>query len=224
VHGVLNTDNINISGESFDYGPWRFVPTYDPEFTAAYFDHNGLYAYGRRPDTLLWNLVRLAECLLPLSDKAALETALQAFAPQFHRALDLAVLRRLGLGSTSEEQDAALAAHWWAFLDASRMGFERAFFDWHGGLGSARRADAGPAGEHYAQPAFAPVRAALAGYAPAPGVKLGHPYFMGPHPCTMLVEEVEAIRAPIAERDDWSLVAAKLEAIGAMADVYGTLI
>jgi len=69
-----------------------------------------------------------------------------------------------------------------------------------------------------------PVRAALAGYAPAPGVKLGHPYFMGPHPCTMLVEEVEAIRAPIAERDDWSLVAAKLEAIGAMADAYGTLI
>jgi hypothetical protein len=49
VHGVLNTDNMNITGESFDYGPYRFLPTYDPEFTAAYFDHHGLYAFGRQP-------------------------------------------------------------------------------------------------------------------------------------------------------------------------------
>ena len=76
VHGVLNTDNINITGESFDYGPRRFLPTYDPAFTAAYFDHSGLYAYGRQPVTLLWNLVRLAECLLALAPPAALEQAL----------------------------------------------------------------------------------------------------------------------------------------------------
>ncbi len=49
VHGVLNTDNINITGESFGYGPWRFLPTYDPEFTAAYFDHNGLCALAASP-------------------------------------------------------------------------------------------------------------------------------------------------------------------------------
>jgi len=223
VHGVLNTDNINVTGESFDYGPWRFLPSYDPEFTAAYFDHTGLYAYGRQPDTLLWNLVRLAECLLPLSAKPALETALQGFAPQFQRALDLAVLRRLGLEPVNEAQDAALAQLWWAFLDASRMGFEQAFFDWHGGPGSAPRADAGPAAAHYAHPAFVSVRKAMQGYAPAPGAKLYHPYFKGMHPCTMLIEEVEAIWAPIAERDDWSLFTAKLAAIEAMADAYGTL-
>ena len=50
VHGVLNTDNINITGESFDYGPWRFLPAYDPGFTAAYFDETGLYAFGRQPE------------------------------------------------------------------------------------------------------------------------------------------------------------------------------
>ena len=60
VHGVLNTDNINITGESFDYGPWRFIPTYDPGFTAAYFDQTGLYSFGRQPDALAWNLTRLA--------------------------------------------------------------------------------------------------------------------------------------------------------------------
>src|SRR5690606_5155669 len=70
VHGVLNTDNINITGESFDYGPWRFTPVLDPEFTAAYFDQTRLYAFGKQPDTLLWNMTRLAECLLPFAAQA----------------------------------------------------------------------------------------------------------------------------------------------------------
>ena len=61
VHGVLNSDNINITGESFDYGPWRFAPTYDPAFTAAYFDTTGLYAFSRQPEAVAWNLTRLAE-------------------------------------------------------------------------------------------------------------------------------------------------------------------
>ncbi|MBC7800501.1 MAG: YdiU family protein [Gemmatimonadaceae bacterium] len=207
VHGVLNTDNINITGESFDYGPWRFLPTYDPEFTAAYFDHQGLYAYARQPDTLLWNLVRLAECLLPLSTKAALEAELQTFAPQFSRALDLAVLRRLGLAAVGPEQDAALAREWWGFLEASGVPFEQAFFDCHGGRA-------------HAHPAFGPVREAMAGFAPAPGAQVDHPYFAGAAPCTMLIEEVEAIWAPIAGRDDWSVLDAKLAAIATMADAY----
>ena len=71
VHGVLNTDNINITGESFDYGPYRFLPHYDPQFTAAYFDHNGLYAYGKQPQMILWNLERLHEALsLVIEDEA----------------------------------------------------------------------------------------------------------------------------------------------------------
>ena len=64
VHGVLNSDNINITGESFDYGPWRFTPDWDPEFTAAYFDHYGLYAFGRQPEAIHWDLAQLAGCLV----------------------------------------------------------------------------------------------------------------------------------------------------------------
>ena len=60
VHGVLNTDNMVVTGESFDYGPWRFLPYSDPSFTAAYFDEQGLYAFGRQPATGLWNLGQLA--------------------------------------------------------------------------------------------------------------------------------------------------------------------
>ena len=51
VHGVLNTDNMVVTGESFDYGPWRFLPRNDPNFTAAYFDQTGLYSFGRQPET-----------------------------------------------------------------------------------------------------------------------------------------------------------------------------
>src|SRR5690606_36395807 len=103
VHGVLNTDNINITGESFDYGPWRFLPTYDPDFTAAYFDETGLYSFGRQPDSLAWNLTRLAECLLPLSNIEALEPALNTVWPIFREQLPLAMLRRVGLASRDED-------------------------------------------------------------------------------------------------------------------------
>ena len=68
-----------------------------PAFTAAYFDQTGLYAFGRQPDTLLWNLTRLAECLLPLADRTKLEAVLHGFEPHFHRAFNAAMLRRLGL-------------------------------------------------------------------------------------------------------------------------------
>ena len=77
VHGVLNSDNINVTGESFDYGPWRFTPEWDPAFTAAYFDEFGLYAFGRQPEAIHWDVAQFAGCLAligearPLSDTLA---------------------------------------------------------------------------------------------------------------------------------------------------------
>ena len=221
VHGVLNTDNINITGESFDYGPWRFLPTYDPGFTAAYFDHSGLYAYGRQPDTLLWNLTRLAECLLALAPQPALEAALASFVPAFRAGLVAGVLRRLGLAPRTPVQDAALSAAWWAFLAESEVGFEQAFFDWFGGAGSAARARRGPAGAAYEGPAFDAFQAALAGYAAVAPERLGHRYFSRDVPCTMLIEEVESLWAPIASGDDWSVFGAKLAAVDEMRGALG---
>jgi uncharacterized protein YdiU (UPF0061 family) len=206
VHGVLNTDNINITGESFDYGPWRWLPVYDPAFTAAYFDHSGLYAYGRQPNTLLWNVTRLAECLLPLADKDALVEALGVFASAFQIEYDAALLHRLGVASQGPERDGALATAWWTALRESKMPFEQAFFDWFGGTPRAVYGEA-----------FAPVRAALEDYKPRTGAKLDHPYFAR-HPCTMLIEEVEALWAPIAARGDWSAFTAKIADIRSMGE------
>lgn len=220
VHGVLNTDNINVTGESFDYGPWRFLPTLDPQFTAAYFDQTGLYAYGRQPDTLLWNLTRLAECLLPLVEKSKLEDVLRGFEPHFHRAFNAAMLRRLGLAEAGEEAATAVVRSVWKFLIDTKMPFERFFFDWHGGMASEKRAAASPSAAFYAAENFEPVFVALAAHRPVPGIRLDHAYFSRETPCTMLIEEVEALWAPIADGDDWSALHAKLAGIASMREAY----
>jgi uncharacterized protein YdiU (UPF0061 family) len=222
VHGVLNTDNINVTGESFDYGPWRFIPAYDPAFTAAYFDETGLYAFGRQPDALLWNLFRLAECLLPLASQADLEQSLATFEPALHREFPTALLRRLGVQSAGFERDGLLAKAFWTFLHESKAPFEQTMFDWCGGLRSASRAEKSPSADYYAHPAFQAVRTALEDFQADPHARLDHAYFARPRPCTMLIEDVEAIWAPIAEADDWTRFDAKLKDIATMAEAYRT--
>jgi uncharacterized protein YdiU (UPF0061 family) len=221
VHGVLNTDNINVTGESFDYGPWRFLPTCDRGFTAAYFDETGLYAYGRQPSVLLWNLARLAECLLPLADREQLEPVLHGFGALFQRELEASVLRRLGLLSAGPEQDAELVAALFGFLEGTQVPFEQVFFDWYGGAASTDRAGRSRLRDRYTAPEFSPVRALLEQWQPRPGLGLDHGYFARGEPCTMLIDEVEAIWAPIAAADDWSRLQEKLARIEEMADAYG---
>ena len=221
VHGVLNTDNINITGESFDYGQWRFLPVLEPGFTAAYFDETGLYAYGRQPDALFWNVTRLAECLLGLADQPGLEKALGAFEPAIRKEFTEAMLRRLGVQSLDAVRDNELVRAFWIFLSETKAPFEQTFFDWFGGLASAERAARSPSKDHYATPAFNPVRDALKDFVPREGVDLNRAFFSRPVACSMLIEEVEAIWKPIADSDDWSVFHAKLEAIDEMREAYG---
>ncbi|GJD31066.1 Protein adenylyltransferase SelO [Methylobacterium adhaesivum] len=222
VHGVLNTDNINVTGESFDYGPWRFAPVNDPAFTAAYFDTQGLYSFGRQPEALFWNLSRLAECLMPLAPLERLEAALKQFGPNLQDGFAEAILARLGLAHTDEAATNRFVAAFWGFLARSGAPFERTFFDWYGGLASATRAASSPSASLYASDAFAPVRASLEAMTPRDASRLAHPYFADADPCTLLIEEVETLWAPIADRDDWSVLHAKLAAIDRMAEAYGT--
>ena len=83
VHGVLNSDNIAITAQSFDYGPWRWTPFWDGNFTAAYFDHQGLYAFARQPEAIHWDLVQLAIALRKIAEAEPLTAALEAFPRPF---------------------------------------------------------------------------------------------------------------------------------------------
>ena len=103
VHGVMNTDNMTISGETIDYGPCAFIDAYDPQAVFSSIDHQGRYAYGNQPNIAQWNLARLAETLLPLIDAdpdAAVRIATEevnAF-PEIYQARWLEGMRRkLGL-------------------------------------------------------------------------------------------------------------------------------
>ena len=112
IHGVMNTDNTAVSGETIDYGPCAFMDAYDPATVFSSIDHGGRYAYGNQPHIAPWNLARLAEALLPLLGEgdaamASAKEALQAFGSRFETAYLRGLRRKAGL-STEREGDADL--------------------------------------------------------------------------------------------------------------------
>ncbi len=198
VHGVLNTDNINITGESFDYGPWRFTEKWDPRFTAAYFDQSGLYAFGRQAEALHWNLGQLAVALRLVSDAPPLIAALERFPALYQQSVIRRFLWRLGVVSKGEDADKRL-------VEAAERAMVRdqipiaAFF--HGYRGGRMGAFTSKGAD---QAAFEDI---LRGYAPADA---SNDYWLNNPVCAMLIDEVEMIWDAIAEKDDWQPLYQKL--------------
>jgi uncharacterized protein YdiU (UPF0061 family) len=135
IHGVMNTDNTSISGETIDYGPCAFMEEYDPAKVYSSIDHGGRYAYGNQPRVALWNLARLAESLLPLiaqesgGEEAGLRAAneaLSAFEPQFEASRGAGLRRKLGLVA-EREGDAVLAENLLECMAANRADFTLTF-------------------------------------------------------------------------------------------------
>src|SRR6266516_4795420 len=144
VHGVMNTDNTTISGETIDYGPCAFMDAYDPATVFSSIDHGGRYAYGNQPAIMQWNMARLAEALLPLIDdnsEAAVEAAtdvLSEFAGTYQRHWDEGMAAKLGLAAPDRELVTGLLA----LLNAQQVDF----------TGFFRALSAGTAREMFAQP------------------------------------------------------------------------
>jgi uncharacterized protein YdiU (UPF0061 family) len=213
VHGVLNSDNIAITGESFDYGPWRFAPFWDGHFTAAYFDHAGLYSFGRQPEAIHWDVLQLAKALTLVADVEALRPALDAFPGAFQEALVAAVLGRLGVQPTQTERDMALLTALEQALSKQTVKIDRFFFDWRGG----KRRGPSPADEAYGAEEFTSLAELIAGYEPAPRA-LEHEYWSDAEPCSMHIDEVEAIWSAIDAADDWAPFHAKIAAARRMGE------
>jgi uncharacterized protein YdiU (UPF0061 family) len=202
VHGVLNSDNMNVSGESFDYGPWRWLPQWDPQFTAAYFDHSGLYAFGRQPEAIHWNCGQLAVALRLLVDAPPLIAALERFGPLYHENLARRFAWRLGLRPRGLEADTALIGAAETAMRESQLGPDRFFFDYRAGRASA---DTG----------FARL---AADYEP---VGDDHPLWHEDGPPSLVIDEVERVWAAIDEHDDWAPLADKVGAIRRLGDALG---
>ena len=150
IHGVLNTDNVTISGETIDYGPCAFMDEFDPATVFSSIDHAGRYAYGNQPQITQWNLARLGETLLPLladDADAAVERAtgvLATFSERYAAAFDAGVHRKLGLSLADEAvqvTDTALVDDWFRLLHEQRVDMTSAFRS----LSAAVRGDLGVA-------------------------------------------------------------------------------
>jgi uncharacterized protein YdiU (UPF0061 family) len=209
VHGVLNSDNIAITCESFDYGPWRWTPFWDGGFTAAYFDHAGLYAFARQPEAIYWDLGQLAGALRTVTEVDALTPALEAFPGRFQEELAITVCRRLGVKQIGPEQDGELLVAMETALAQGTVTIDRFFFDWRGG--SLRQPSALYEADH-----FSAFREKAAGYESAGSVD--HEYWSDAEPCSMHIEEVEAIWSRIDQADDWSALNDKVAAIRRMGE------
>jgi serine/tyrosine/threonine adenylyltransferase len=217
VHGVLNSDNINITAESFDYGPWRWTPKWDGHFTAAYFDHAGLYSFGRQPEAIHWDVLQLALSLREIAPAEGLTEALGGFPDLFQAALRERICWRLGLAPGDEGEDAELLLALEQALVKQNVEIDRFFFDWRGG----RRRGPSPADAVYDSPDFAALAPLIERRTPLPGATC-HAYWSDPEPCSMHIEEVEAIWSRIDRDDDWSALNAKVAAVRRMREAYGS--
>jgi len=132
IHGVMNTDNMAISGETIDYGPCAFMDQYDPRTVFSSIDRNGRYAYTNQPAIAQWNLARFAEALLPLIDpdrEKAIRLArevLEPFIGQFDAHILAGMCRKIGLASPMEG-DAALVRSLLMTMEPSQADFTLTF-------------------------------------------------------------------------------------------------
>ena len=195
VHGVMNTDNMNITGEVFDFGPYRFLPYYDPSFTAAYFDHGGLYAFARQPESMGWNLGQLAQSLSLIEEDEALMEALSLFSDEYGDALVRHMFLRLALQPGEGALDFIKAT--FEALKISQASWPNFFHDWSGGAAE------NPLGE-YPDSVWGDWKALYAQFEPC------GPRPETDRPATLLYDEIGALWQPIADQDDWSAFEDKL--------------
>lgn len=155
IHGVMNTDNMSIAGETIDYGPCAFMETYDPDTVFSSIDHHGRYAYGNQHLIAQWNLSRLAQSLLPLladDRQRAVDVAteiIDAFPHAYQQCWLKGMRAKLGLTGQDDDGDridTALAEDWLALLQAHRIDFTLA---WRR-LADAAAGDATPLRELFA--------------------------------------------------------------------------
>jgi serine/tyrosine/threonine adenylyltransferase len=152
IHGVMNTDNMTISGETIDFGPCAFMDAFDPATVFSSIDHGGRYAYGNQPQIAQWNLARLAETLLPLFDVetdaavAAATDVLQSFPDRYHGYWGDGMRAKLGLGD-AQCGDGELIHELLALLYAQKVDFTSCFR----ALSSSLRGEAAPTRSLFAE-------------------------------------------------------------------------
>ncbi len=204
VHAVLNTDNMNINGEVFDFGPYRFMPHFNPHFTAAYFDHDGLYSYARQPESFLWGLHRLAESLKFAEPELDFQFIDPLFEECFYLEHHRFFFERLNLKPFNPSVDQQLIQTFFQTLTVNHVRFEKTFFDFQSG--NSRQAWNNSTQEKLYPEELIQLISKYEVQNPSLTLKKQKPE-------TMYIHEIEALWQSIHLKDDWSLLNKKIESI-----------
>ena len=139
VHGVLNTDNINVTGESFDYGPYRFMEKYDPQKVAAYFDYSGLYKFSNQTDAFFWNLQQLASIMTIFLEQNDIIDELKKYVSYYNKEVISLFFKKLLLKPSEDlENNQKFLNEFYQILSHYPYLYEEIFYDLRGGRQNKR--------------------------------------------------------------------------------------
>ncbi len=203
VHGVLNTDNFNITGESFDYGPWRFLTQMDFDFTAAYFDQEGRYAYGNQPEAALWALCRFSDCLSALVSRVELEEELKKFYPKLELVLFKRLCWRFGILPPKNEKKDIFLSLFFSGTSKSKINLDYLFHKFYAGFDPELIQKEGEDIKPFLE--MLSVQKARQQVRPK--------YFSQSMKSSLSLDEVEDIWFSISQEDDWSTFEKKIKII-----------
>ena len=221
VHGVLNTDNFNVTGEVFDYGPWRFVEFANPNFTAAYFDYNGRYSFGRQPDAALWALTQLGKSLNDfISEKRILEI-LNLFSAHFNTSLNKHFCWRMGIKEIDPKNLNTIIKILFNDSKNYKIDFASFFHDFYGGKDSVNDCLNSNYGNKYKSNNMIQITEILQDTI-ANEFNQEKIMSIKENKQNMLISEVEEIWQQIDEFDNWELLNLKVKKLRNLGDLLNS--
>ncbi|MDC0227710.1 YdiU family protein [Alphaproteobacteria bacterium] len=220
VHGVLNTDNFNVTGEMFDYGPWRFIDYANSDFTAAYFDYNGRYSFGRQPEAALWALTQLGKSLKNFLSEEKIFEILNEFSKNFHLSLKKHFCWRLGIKDIDSDSLKKVMQILLNYSQNYKIDYASFFYDFYGGCDSVTDCLKSTYGNKYKFREFSPVidiiKKSLSNRISSEKKQL-----LESKRENLLLSEVEKIWDRISQYDDWTALNNKVTKLRALGDVLG---
>ena len=212
VHGVLNTDNFNVTGEVFDFGPWRFIQYANQNFTAAYFDYNGRYSFGKQPEAALWALTQLGKSLNNFISEKRIVEILNEFSKNFHLSLKNHFCWRIGIQDIDSKSLNEIMNTLLKESEKNKIEYASFFYDFFGGQNAVIDCLKTSYGSKYKVQGFCKVTDILKNTQSQKGTleKRKIPEKIREN---MLIEEVEEIWRQIEQNNNWDFLYKKINKV-----------
>jgi uncharacterized protein YdiU (UPF0061 family) len=218
VHGVLNTDNFNVTGEVFDYGPWRFIEFANPNFTAAYFDYNGRYSFGRQPEAALWALSQLGKSLEDFISEKRIIEILNQFSEYFNVSMKNHFCWRMGIRDIEDKDLNTIMKVLLKESEKNKINYVSFFHDFYGGKNSVKDCLNTTYGNKYKFDNFLPITEILKDTLARDSHK-DKISLIKDSKENLLISEVEKIWEQIDLHDNWEFLNQKIRKLRCLGDL-----